>query len=206
MSVENIAKKILDEAQIGVRSIDEKAERDLARTTSELDRQEQELKDRAKRQIEIESQEVIKRRISSARLEGRKRILGEKEMILGEIYAESRERILALPEDKYLDFLKKLVITHCTGGQEKVILSQKDLTRLKAKLVAWEKELGQEAKKKWKDSSITVSDETRDIDGGLVLSQGRTEINLSLDVIIAETKYVLEAAVTGVLSWTSRNE
>src|SRR4030042_4621485 len=127
MSVENIAKKIIDEAQSAVRSIDEKAERDISRRASELDRQVQELKDRARRQTETEADEVVKRRVSSARLEGRKRILGEKEMILGEIYAEARGRILALPEDKYLGFLKKLVVTHGLGGQGKVILSRKDL-------------------------------------------------------------------------------
>jgi V/A-type H+-transporting ATPase subunit E len=206
MSVENIAKKIIDEAQSAVRSIDEKAERDISRTASELDRQVQELKDRARRQTETEAQEVVKRRVSSARLEGRKRILGEKEMILGEIYAEARQRILALTEEKYLGFLTKLVVTNSLGGQEKVILSRKDLDRLKGKIPQWEKELAQEVQKKWKDSSITVSAEPRDIEGGLVLSQSRTEINLSLDVILAETKYVLESEVTGVLSWTSRKE
>ncbi len=79
------------------------------------------------------------------------------------------QRILALPEDKYLAFLKKLVVTHSLGGQEKVILSRKDLDRLKGKIPQWEKELAQEVQKKWKDSSITVSPEARDIEGGLVL-------------------------------------
>ncbi len=204
MSVENIAKKIIDEAQSAVRVIEEKAGRETARTTSELDRQERELKESAGRQIEAEAQEVIKRCVSSARLEGRKRILGEKEMILGEIYAEARQRILALTEEKYLGFLTKLVVTHSLGGQEKVNLSRKDLDRLKGKIPQWEKELAREVQKKYKDSSITVSAEARDIEGGLVLSQSRTEINLSLDVILAETKYALESEVTGVLSWTSR--
>jgi V/A-type H+-transporting ATPase subunit E len=206
MSVENIAKKIIDEAQSAIRVIEEKAEREMARTVSEVDRQERELKDSARRQIEAEAQEIIKRRTSSARLEGRKRILGEKEMILGEVYAEARSRILALPDDKYLGFLKKLAVEHSAGGQETVMLSQNDLTRLKSKLPQWEKELAQEVQKKWKDASIGISTETRDIEGGLVLSQGRTEINLSLDVILAEMKYLLESDVTGVLSWTSRKE
>lgn len=206
MSVENIAKKILDEAQTAARSIGEKVGRDMARAASELDREGQELRDTAKRQMDAEAQEVIKRRAASARLEGRKRILGEKEMILGEIYAEARGRILALPEDKYLGFLKGLVVAHGAGGAEKVMLSQKDLARFKGKLGQWEKEVTQEVQKKNKDNAVTVSTETRDIEGGLILSQGKTEINLSLDVILAETKYVLEGAVTNALSWTSRKE
>ncbi len=206
MSVDNIAKKIIDEAESAVRSINEKAERETAKFSSELGREERELRDTAKKKIGMEAEEIVKRRVSSARLEGRKRILGEKDMILGEIYAEARAKILSLPEDEYLAFLKKLVVTHSVGGNEKVMLSQKDLARFKGKLPLWEKELSQDVKKKWDNSSITVSAETRDIEGGLILSQERTEINLSLDVILADTKYVLEGDVTDVLSWTGRKE
>jgi V/A-type H+-transporting ATPase subunit E len=199
MSVENIVKKILDEAQTAARSINEKAQRDLEKMTSELDREEKELREASRKKTESEAEEIIKRRVSSARLEGRKRILGEKDMIVGEVYAEARGRILGLAEDRYLDFLRKLVVSYSAGGNEKVMLSQKDLVRFKGKLPQWEKELNGEASKKSKGSSIALSSETRNIEGGLVLSQGRTEINLSVDVILAETKYILEGEVTGIL-------
>ncbi len=199
MSVENIVEKILDEARSDARTIAEEAERETARLTLQLEREEKELREAADKRIKTEAQQIVKSRTSSARLEARKRILGEKDMIMGEVYAEVRERILSFPEDMYLDFLKRLAITHAAGGDEKVMLSPKDASRLKGKLPEWEKEVAREIKKLRRDGIVAVSPQTREIEGGLVLSQGRTEINLSLGVIIDETKYDLEGEVTRIL-------
>jgi V/A-type H+-transporting ATPase subunit E len=199
MSVENIVKRIVDEAQSSARSVAEKGDQEMAKLRASLDLEGRELKEAAKKKIEVEAEEIVKRRVSSARLEGRKRVLGQKDMIMGEVYAEAKSRVLALPEDKYLDFLKKLVVSSSVPGDQKIILSHGDKTRLKAKLPQWEKDVAQELKKKGIKGSVSLSEETKDIEGGVVLSQGRTEINLSLDVIMAETKYLLEGEITEIL-------
>jgi V/A-type H+-transporting ATPase subunit E len=199
MSVENIVKRIVDEAQSSARSVAEKGDQEMAKLRASLDLEGRELKEAAKKKIEVEAEEIVKRRVSSARLEGRKRVLGQKDMIMGEVYAEAKSRVLALPEDKYLDFLKKLVVSSSVPGDQKIILSPGDKTRLKAKLSQWEKDVAQELKKKGIKGSVSLSEETKDIEGGVVLSQGRTEINLSLDVIMAETKYLLEGEITEIL-------
>jgi V/A-type H+-transporting ATPase subunit E len=199
MSVENIVKRIVDEAQSSARSVAEKGDQEMSKLRASLDLEGRELKEAAKKKIEVEAEEIVKRRVSSARLEGRKRVLGQKDMIMGEVYAEAKSRVLALPEDKYLDFLKKLVVSSSVPGDQKIILSHGDKTRLKAKLPQWEKDVAQELKKKGIKGSVSLSEETKDIEGGVVLSQGRTEINLSLDVIMAETKYLLEGEITEIL-------
>jgi V/A-type H+/Na+-transporting ATPase subunit E len=199
MSVENIVKKILDEAQTDARSIAEKSLREGARLSAQLDREEAEMRETAIKKIEIEAQEVVKRRASSARLEGRKRILGEKDMIVGEVYAEVKERILSLPEDSYLDFLKRLAIRYCAGGDEMIMLSAKDIARFKGKLAQWEKDVARATRKQGKKGTITVSSVARNIEGGLVLSRERTEVNLDIAVILSETRYDLEGEVTEIL-------
>jgi V/A-type H+-transporting ATPase subunit E len=199
MSVENIAKRIIDEAQVDARSVSEKAEQEMAKLRSGLEQEERELREETKKKIEVEAEEIVKRRISSARLEVRKRILGQKDMIVGEVYSEAKGRILALSDEEYLNFLKKLVVSYSVGGDETVIFPTEDAARLKAKLPQWEKDVTRERKEKGITGSLSLSSETRDIEGGLVLSQGRTEINLGLDGILAETKYLLEGEVTDIL-------
>jgi V/A-type H+-transporting ATPase subunit E len=199
MSVENIVKKILDEAQREARSIAESAEREAAKRKAQLEQEEKEIREAERRGIEAEAREIIRRRVSSARLEGRKRILGEKDMIMGEVYAEAKERILALPDDKYLDFLKALAISHSAGGDEKIMLSARDIARFKGKLPQWERDVARATEEQQKKGTITVSSAARDIDAGLVLSQGRTEINLALAVILDRIKYNFEKEVTGIL-------
>jgi V/A-type H+/Na+-transporting ATPase subunit E len=199
MSVENIVKKILDEAQTDARSIAQKAEREAARLSAQRNREETEIREAATKKIEIEAQEIVKRRASSARLEGRKRILGEKDMIVGEVYAEVKERILSLPEDSYLDFLKRLAINYCAGGDERIMLSAKDIVRFKGKLAQWEKDVARATQEQGKKGTITVSSVTRNIEGGLVLSRERTEVNLDITLILNETRYDLEGEVTNIL-------
>ncbi|MBN2223679.1 MAG: hypothetical protein JW765_03295 [Deltaproteobacteria bacterium] len=199
MSVENIVKRIIDEAQAEARSISENAEREMAKLKSNLDREERELREETKKKIAVEAEEIVKRRVSSARLEVRKRVLGQKDMIVGEVYSEAKSRILAFSDEKYLTFLKNLVVSNSIGGEEKVIFPSDDVARLKAKLPQWEKDIGKTLKEKGSKGSISISTQTRDIGAGVVLSQGRTEINLGLDVILSETKYLLEGEVTEIL-------
>lgn len=199
MSVEKIVDKILAEARGRAASITEQADRELQRLRSDLEHEEQQVGETSRKRTEDDAHEIVKRRVSSARLEARKRILRQKEMITDEVYAEAKRRLLALPDDKYLDLLKGLVAAYAVSGDEKIMLSAHDRDRLGDKIPRWEREIAGELKKKGIGGSISVSTETRDIEGGLILSRGRTEVNLSLDVILLEMKYLLEIEMSGSL-------
>lgn len=199
MSLEKIVNKIMTEATDTAKVITERAEGELKKLDTELKVEESELKGSAEKAARSDAAEIIRRKASSARLEGRKRVLGEKEMILGEVFAEAKERLLSLPDDKYLELLKGFVLKYASSGDETIMLSATDQKRLKGKLSAWEKELNGGLKDKGISGSLKVSDETRDIVGGLVLSKGRTEINLSLDVLLSEMRLVLEGELTEIL-------
>jgi V/A-type H+-transporting ATPase subunit E len=199
MSLENIVKKIMAEAQDTANVIQERGGRELEKSREVLATEEKGLIDDSRKGAEAEAEEIIRRRVSSTRLEGRKRVLGEKEMILGEVFAEAKDRLVGLPEDEYLALLKRLVIENSVSGDEVVILSAKDKTRLKGKLAGWVKEINDELKKAGRAGAVVVSDEKRDIEGGLVLSKGRTEMNLSLEVLFSELKLTLEGELMNIL-------
>jgi V/A-type H+-transporting ATPase subunit E len=199
MSLENIITKIMDEAQSTIRVINDRAEEDLNKLEAELKGEEKELRDSAKKDAEAEGAEIIRRRISSASLEGRKRILGQKEKIIDEIFAEAKDRLLNFPDDDYIKLLTKFVTDSITTGDEVILLSDKDRSRLKDKIGSWEKEINKNLKEKGVSANVKVSDETRPISGGLVLVEGRTEINLSLDVLLAELRLSLESSLMQVL-------
>lgn len=199
MSLEKIVNKIMTEATDTAKVVTERADGELKKLSTELKSEENELKDNAIKTAKSESVEIIRRKSSSARLEGRKRVLGEKEMILAQVFAEAKERLLGLSDDRYLELLTGFVLKYASSGDEIIMLSATDLKRLKGKLTAWEKELNGGLKEKGLTANVKVSDETRDIVGGLVLSKGRTEINLSLDVLLSEMRLSLEGKLTGIL-------
>jgi len=199
MSLENIVEKILSEARDTVRVIDGKAEEDIGKLRTRLDAEERKLNEDARKQAESESEEIIRRRTSSARLEGRKRVLAAKESVINEVFAEAKTRILNLPDDEYLKLLAGLAVAHCTSGDEAVMLSPSDKKRLSKKLKGWATSINTALKEKKLPGKVGVSDETRSIEGGIVLSKGRTEINLSLDVLLGELRYELEGRLTEIL-------
>lgn len=202
MSVENIVEKILSEAKSVADSVRRRSDEEITRLRAELEDEERDLREAAGKRIEGEAEEIVKSRLSSARLEARKRILGEKDLIVREVYAAVKDRILALPDGAYLDFLGNLVVRHGGAGDGKVMLCARDRDRLGEKLPRWEEDISRLMKEEGGSGSISVSEETRDIEGGLVLSRGRIEVNLSLDVILSEVKYSLERDVIRILFGT----
>ena len=199
MSLENIVEKILSEARDTVRVIDGKADEDIGKLRARLDADERELNEDARKRAEVEAEEIIRRRTSSARLEGRKRVLAAKESVLNEVFAEAKTKLLNLPEDEYLKLLTGLAVAHCASGDEVVMLSPSDKKRLSKKLKAWASSINIALKEKKLPGKVSVSDETRNIEGGIVLSKGRTEINLSLDVLMGELRYEMEGRLTQIL-------
>jgi V/A-type H+-transporting ATPase subunit E len=199
MSLDNIVKKIMDEAQKTADGVSRGADEELDRLRDRFSGEEKQLRDDAVKKAKADAEEIVRRKVSSARLEGRKRVLGQKEMILNEVFAEAKEGLLNLPEDKYLDLLSELVVSHGAAGDEVIMLSPVDASRLKGKLKAWNKDLNDKLKKAGLKGEVKVADETRDIEGGLVLSKGRTEMNLSLDVLLSELRLILEGELMETL-------
>jgi V/A-type H+-transporting ATPase subunit E len=199
MSLENIVEKILSEARDTVQVIDGKAEEDIEKLRARLDTEERKLTEDAKKRAEAEAEEILSRRTSSALLEGRKRVLGAKESILNEVFAEAKMKLLGLPDDEYLKLLTDLAVAYCAYGDEIVMLSPSDKKRLSKKLKGWVTSINTALKEKKLPGKVGVSDETRDIEGGIVLSRGRTEINLSLDVLLGELRYEMEGRLTEIL-------
>lgn len=205
MTLENIVNKIIGEANETVKVIEERTEGELEKMRRTLEREEKELNDLAVKDAKTEAEKVIMRRVSSARLEGRKRILGIKEMILNETFIEARDKLKTLPDDKYLELLKGFVLEYASTGNEIISLSPFDLKRLKNKLEAWVKGVNGELKEKGLSGNMKVSDATRDIVGGLVLSEGKTEMNLDFDIILQEMRFLLEGGLTEILFGTEKS-
>jgi V/A-type H+/Na+-transporting ATPase subunit E len=199
MSLDNIVKKIIDEAQKTVMAVSNGADKELDRFRAELSNEEKDLKGDANKKAKADVAEIIRRKKSSANLEGRKRILGQKEMILNEVFVEAKEKLLNLPVNEYLELLETLVVEYGATGDEIIMFSEDDASRLKSEMKAWTKELNEKLKKKGLKGETTVSNETREIEGGLILSKGRTEINLSFEVLLSELRLSLEGEIMNIL-------
>ena len=138
------------------------------------------------------AQERVERLASVAQLDARKLELAAKQEMLAKAYDLALEQLSALPEQEYVALLADLAVRASSTGREAVILSQKDRTRYgKAAVTQANERLG--------DGHLTLSEQTRPIRGGLILSDGDVEVNCTFETLVRLVRGELDREVAKVL-------
>ena len=190
--IEKITGRIASDAAQEIESIQAEARRQAeeitARYAEQAKRESQELLERGRRSAE----ERVERLASVAQLEARKPELAAKQEMLSKAYDKALEQLLNLPDQEYTALLADLAVKASSTGQEAVILSQKDRTRFGKQVVTL-------ANEKRKDGRLTLSGETRSIQGGLVLSDGDVEVNCTFETLVRLQRGELDREISKLL-------
>lgn len=106
-------------------------------------------------------------------LQRRQAILSAKQELLQETLDKALQQLYALGEEEYFALIKNLAKQNAQQGKGAMLLNERDLNRLPAGF-------GEEMQAMLPSGCIVqVSDVTRPIDGGFVLSYGGVELNCS---------------------------
>jgi len=190
--IEKITGRIASDAAQEIESIQAEARRQAeeitARYAEQAKRESQELLERGRRSAE----ERVERLASVDQLEARKLELAAKQEMLSKAYDKALEQLLNLPDQEYTALLADLAVKASSTGQEAVILSQKDRTRFGKQVVTL-------ANEKRKDGRLTLSGETRSIQGGLVLSDGDVEVNCTFETLVRLQRGELDREISKLL-------
>ena len=162
---------------------------------------------------------------STAQMECRKAMLAAKQEVIEEAFQRAHKQLLTLPTDKYIDLLSDLAVQASTTGKEKLIFSPTDRAQLgKAVVMAANEKLAKAVAPKLPDdvaaskagasldqvvtgasavlsgtAMLTLSEETRPMDGGFILSDGAVEVNCTFDTLIRLQRGALSGEVAKVL-------
>ena len=184
--------------------INEDVQREIDALTADARREAGEITARYQAQAQQESADIVERgrkaaaereeRLASvAQLEARKLELAAKQEMLQKAFDTALAYLLDLPEDKYVALLADLAVRAARTGSEQVILSQKDRTRFgKQAVTAANEKLGDKGR-------LTLSQETRPIQGGLILSDGDVEVNCTFETLVRLQRGELDREVAKVL-------
>lgn len=154
-----------------VRSAKDKAKEDLANAKTAA------LKNKA---------DIAARRATVAQMDGRKLISAVKAEILDEAFRSAKKSLLNLPDAEYKKLVKAMIVSAAEDGEE-VVFSKADKKRLTAAFVdAIVKETG---------LKITVSKDTGDFDGGVILRGKTADKNMTFDVELQEFRERNEAEI-----------
>jgi len=189
--IEKIIDRISGDAQAEIDAVLNQAKAEAAEITARYEAQAkaeaEEILARGKRA----AAEREERLVSVAQLECRKAQLAAKQEVIDASFKLALEKLLALPQDEYVSLLAKLAVQAAPSGQGKLIFSQTDRARVgKAVVLAANEKL---------NGSLTLAEETRPMNGGFILSDGRVEVNCSFETLVRLQKAELTGKVTGVL-------
>lgn len=111
-----------------------------------------------------------------AQMESRKTLLTVKQDMVAKSFELAQEKITALPKKEYTAFLVRLCEKASVTGTEEIVLNVRDQKLGKAVV--------EQANKLLKNGALTLSKETGDFAGGLILRRGAIETNCTVEKLI----------------------
>ena len=112
--------------------------------------------------------------------------------MLSKAYDLALEQLVNLPDKEYVDLLADLAVRASSTGREAVIFSQKDRARYGKAVVT-------QANERLKDGHLTMSEQSRPIKGGLILSDGDVEVNCTFETLVRLQRGEMDREVAKVL-------
>ena len=194
--IDNIIEKILGDAGNEAEDILSRARHEAQGITDSFDTL---AKDRYREITEkgaAEAAERGKRLTGVSELETRKMNLAARQDMLSLAFDTALSQLRALPEDEYIPFLVRLACQATLTGKEELILNERDRKAYGDKLVA---AVNDKLKQDGKTAGIVLSESTRDMRGGLILKDGKTEANASFETIVRAMRDDLASQAAQIL-------
>lgn len=191
--IEKIIDRISSDAQREIDQVLAQARAEAAKITAQY-----------QAQAQAEAEEILARgakaaaergdRLASvAQLECRKGVLAAKQEVVEEAFQLAMEKLTRLPQEEYVALLADLAVEAAGKGSEALIFSVADRARVgKAVVMSANQKLGDRGQ-------LTLSQETRPMQGGFILSDGRVEVNCTFETLVRLQRAALSTQVADVL-------
>ncbi|MDE7053600.1 MAG: V-type proton ATPase subunit E [Oscillospiraceae bacterium] len=224
--IEKITARIETDAKAETAEILREAEEKAAAVRAQYEAQAKQEAEEAKK-VGIEAARRQAERLeSAAQMEAKKQLLAAKQASLNEAFDKAQAKLLALPDDQYAELLAKMAVKAAKTGREEIILNAKDRDRVGPQVVAKANVLLAEAVKPQPagkaakggkagavlsavvtganallqgTAMLTLSQETREMAGGLMLRDGNVEVNCAFETQLRVLREEMAAEIAGIL-------
>ena len=187
MEAEQVVDKILADANAEAEKIKKQADEKEAVEQAKLNEQLDEYGSQTKALADRLGNEKKLHLLAAARMDIAKEFLAEKSRILDEVFAQAQTQLQNLPDEQYRELIRNLMLEAVETGDEEVILDKNE-TRINEKFIRQiNQKLGHDRK-----GNLKLSKERQQLGGGFILRRGKIKNNVSLDVLLAQTRKDLE--------------
>lgn len=138
--------------------------------------------------------DALARTKSAADLLKRKTILAQKQCLISEVIEKAQKSLDTLPDAEYFEIIVRMAKRFTLAQEGRILFSKRDLSRLPDDF-----EAVLNAAAGVSGARLTISDETRNIDGGFVLVYGGVEENCSFTAMFDSAHETLQDKVQELL-------
>lgn len=194
--IKNLINKVLKDAEAESNIIIEKAEQQkneiVSKSKKEAEVKKSEILDKAK----LEAQTRKGRVISNAELQVRNNKLEAKQKVINSVFENALVELQKLSDDKFLDFVRKSILSCDIDGNEEIIVSNNYKSKFTPQFIG---ELNASLKEKVKIANIKLSNKQRNIKEGFILDKKGIELNFTFEDLINSIKEDIESDVVKIL-------
>lgn len=173
--IEKITARIESDGKAQVAVIMKEAEDKAAEIRARFEAEAREATQKAAEAAERAALQQVERMESAARMEAKTRMLSAKQHLIDKAFEAAEKELLGLGEKDRTELLARLAAKASQTGKEEIVLNKHDREAIGEKVVQRANQL------KKTDAAMTLSAETRDITGGVILKEGNVEINSSFE-------------------------
>lgn len=189
--VESILDQAKEEANGILAEARAKAEARLAKAKEDLALRVADIEAEAERRAALEERRIA----TAAELEVRRERLRAKADLLDEAFAGAYRALLALPEEEWRSFVRRLLLAAAVNGDEQVMVPSGQRERYAALLG----EVNEELRRRGRRGELRLAEEAAGIEAGFVLIGPEYTVDSSFRALLAEVRSVLEPEVARIL-------
>ncbi len=180
MSLEKIRDTVINKAQKEKEEIIARARQEHEQRIKAAKEAIKEGIERRLRGIEAELREETKRQIASLNREHRLRLLEMKNRIIGDIFIRAVDKVINLPDDKYLAMMERRLLKVDSNLPGKLCVNARDIKRIDHLF------MGRINSRRKGDSRIDLNQAPINIKGGFIFRTNKFEIDQTLDTIMVD--------------------
>ena len=223
--IEKITARIQQDAGAELKAIRAQAEEQAAQIRSQYEAQAKAEAEKAAESCRQAAQQQLERLEGAAEMEAKTRLLTAKQACIDRAFERAREHLLSMPETEYVELLAKLAVRSSTTGREEIVLNERDRSAIGQKVVSRANQLLAQAvapdlPAELKESRagtiltkvvtgaiallqgtamLTLSADTAEIQGGLILRDGQVEVNCAFETQLRLLRESLAGQVAKIL-------
>lgn len=192
--LDKIVSEIRAEASKAVSERLEKANKEAEKIMANAEKEAKEVTEKVLRESESHFLASKASAESAAALKKRRMLLLEKQKLIQEVIDEAKKEVLSLPTEHYFKLMEKLVKDNAVAGEASIVFNAKDRERLPSDFEAKLSQIASE-----KGGKLSISQETRQIDGGFILVYKGIDRNCSISSIFETNIEALQDKIQKLL-------